>query len=188
MSKSRQVPEEQRPTDEEPLEEQLPDDEPLDEQLLDEEYLDDDALDDVDDDALAFPDDDDEDDGLPLESDSLGNWLRRERLMREISLAEIAEVTRVPRASLEAIEADDYQRLPAPTFVKGFLRAYAGHIGLDPDDVLLRYEERSNPAVERMVEEDDADVLGRAVLTGKVVLVLLLVAVVGFALYLWLTA
>jgi hypothetical protein len=37
------------------------------------------------------------------------------------------------------IEDEAHDRLPAEVFVKGFLRAYARHVGVDPDDVVARY-------------------------------------------------
>jgi cytoskeletal protein RodZ len=42
---------------------------------------------------------------------------------------------------LKAIEADDYDSLPAETFLKGFLRSYAQSIGLDPQEAMLVYEQ-----------------------------------------------
>jgi len=41
---------------------------------------------------------------------------------------------------LRAIEEDQYQSSPPATYVKGFLLAYAKYLKLDPNDVLLRYE------------------------------------------------
>jgi cytoskeletal protein RodZ len=41
---------------------------------------------------------------------------------------------------LKAIEEDQPASLPSPTYVKGFLLSYAKYIGLDPNDILLRYE------------------------------------------------
>lgn len=75
-----------------------------------------------------------------MESDSLGTYLKREREFRQITLEEVSMGTRIGRTALEALEADHYDTLPGPTFVKGYLKAYAQHIGLDAADVVLRYE------------------------------------------------
>ncbi len=77
---------------------------------------------------------------------ALGQYLRRERELRRISLDEIAQVTRINRRHLELLEAGEEKKLPAAPFLKGFLVAYARHIGIDPDEVLNRYIELT-PAV-----------------------------------------
>jgi cytoskeletal protein RodZ len=72
--------------------------------------------------------------------ETLGKYLRSEREFRNISLREVSKNTRVREHILRAIEEDQYDLLPSATYVKGFLLAYAKYIGLDPNDVILRYE------------------------------------------------
>lgn len=74
------------------------------------------------------------------ERESLGRYLKRERELRHISLREVSKNTKVKEHLLKAIEEDQYAPLPSPTYVKGFLLSYAKYIGLDPNDILLRYE------------------------------------------------
>jgi cytoskeleton protein RodZ len=74
------------------------------------------------------------------DKESLGNYLRREREIRKISLREVANHTRVREHLLKAIEEDQFQLLPSATYVKGFLLTYANYIGLEPNDVIRRYE------------------------------------------------
>ncbi|MFL6197373.1 MAG: helix-turn-helix domain-containing protein [Thermoanaerobaculia bacterium] len=76
---------------------------------------------------------------MPTESGSFGDWLRRQREMREISLRDIADRTKISMRYLEAMEADRFDLLPAPIFAKGFLREYARYVGLSPDDVVNHY-------------------------------------------------
>lgn len=59
--------------------------------------------------------------------------------MREISLRDIADRTKISLRYLEAMEADRFDLLPAPLFAKGFLREYARYVGLSPDDVVNHY-------------------------------------------------
>lgn len=73
--------------------------------------------------------------------ESLGEYLKRERLLRNITLQDISRVTKISQRFLVALEEENYRMLPAETFVKGFLRAYAKTIGLDPYEVILVYEE-----------------------------------------------
>ncbi|MEK6759429.1 MAG: RodZ domain-containing protein [Deltaproteobacteria bacterium] len=72
--------------------------------------------------------------------ESPGEYLRRERELRRVSLTKIFEVTRVPVKALEALEADNYENLPHPTFVKGYIKSYCKALGLDENDAVLRYE------------------------------------------------
>jgi cytoskeletal protein RodZ len=74
------------------------------------------------------------------EKESLGRYLKRERELRKISLKEVAKNTKVKEHLLKAIEEDQYGPLPSSTYVKGFLLSYAKYMGLDPNDVLLRFE------------------------------------------------
>ncbi len=73
--------------------------------------------------------------------ESVGAYIKRERELRGFTLDEVAHVTRISLRFLAALEADDYKSLPAEPFVKGFLRSYAQCIGLNPDEVMLVYEE-----------------------------------------------
>lgn len=62
----------------------------------------------------------------------LGVTLRLQRESKGLSLAEISGATKVKESVLRAIEAGKYEGLPALVFVKGFVAAYARHVGLDP--------------------------------------------------------
>lgn len=78
----------------------------------------------------------------PPEAESgaaFGDWLRRQREMREISLRDIADRTKISLRYLQAMEDDRFDLLPAPIFAKGFLREYARYVGLSPDEVVNHY-------------------------------------------------
>ena len=70
---------------------------------------------------------------------SFGAELRRERLVREISLEEISADTKISVRLLKALEDSDFARLPAPIFTRGFIRAYSRHIGIDPEEKVCAY-------------------------------------------------
>jgi transcriptional regulator with XRE-family HTH domain len=72
-------------------------------------------------------------------ADGIGEFLRRERELRHISLDDVAERTKINRRYLAAIEEDHYDHLPGEAFTRGFIRAYAQSVGLDPEDTLLLY-------------------------------------------------
>lgn len=75
---------------------------------------------------------------LPM-NDTLGSFLRHQREQQGVSVPELSRVTRIPSASLEAIESDRFDELPGEVFVRGFLKAYAQAVDLLPADVLARY-------------------------------------------------
>jgi cytoskeletal protein RodZ len=72
--------------------------------------------------------------------DSFGEWLKRQRELRQISLREVSDTTKINLRYLEALEANHFAALPAPVFARGFLREYARYVGLDPDEVLNYYD------------------------------------------------
>lgn len=73
--------------------------------------------------------------------EKLGEYLKREREAKNISLEEISKKTRISIKILIALESDDKSKLPGDTFNKGFLRAYAKYVGLDVSDVLRMYDQ-----------------------------------------------
>ena len=74
------------------------------------------------------------------ERETLGKYLKNQRESKKISLRDVSKNTRVREHILRAIEEDQLTLLPAATYVRGFLLAYAKYLRLDPNDVLLRYE------------------------------------------------
>lgn len=72
--------------------------------------------------------------------ESFGQYLMRERQLREISLEEIAGYTRIKLRALKAIEDDDFASLPPLAFARAFIRCYADYIGLNVPDAMLRFD------------------------------------------------
>jgi cytoskeletal protein RodZ len=72
--------------------------------------------------------------------DELGNILRDAREMKGLTLAEVQEQIKINARYLDALEESQYQELPTPVHVRGFLRNYARFLDLDPDPLLERYE------------------------------------------------
>jgi cytoskeletal protein RodZ len=77
--------------------------------------------------------------------ESLGSYLKRERELRQISVAEVAQTTRIPARIIEQLESNEMVALPADVFVRGYLRAYARAVSLDEGDVLSRYQSKPEP-------------------------------------------
>lgn len=75
---------------------------------------------------------------VPTDADTLsaGTMLRRAREARGESLEEVVAALKLSMRQLVAIEDGHYEELPGPAFVRGFVRNYARHLGLDPQVVL----------------------------------------------------
>jgi cytoskeletal protein RodZ len=71
---------------------------------------------------------------------TLGASLRALRLGAGESLEQMARATCISGQYLKALEADDLSELPAPVFVKGFIRAYCDFVGAPADEPLTLYQ------------------------------------------------
>lgn len=90
----------------------------------------------------------------PAEPRTIGEALRRAREAAGLTLAEVAERTKVRPGILSEIEADDHDRLPALTYSLGFVKAYARTVGLDPTAAAERYrlESQKGDPIPTMVD------------------------------------
>jgi cytoskeleton protein RodZ len=71
---------------------------------------------------------------------NFGEHLKRERDMREVTLAELTAGTRIGPRFLEAIENEEWDKLPGGSFTRGFVRSIAQYLGLDEEDLLSEYD------------------------------------------------
>ncbi len=79
---------------------------------------------------------------------AFGRHLVRERELRGLTRDDVIRATKLPASAIEAIETGDAARTPHRAYVLVYLRGYAAAVGLDADDVVLRYEEAIGPAGE----------------------------------------
>ncbi|ABM62553.1 helix-turn-helix domain-containing protein [Halorhodospira halophila] len=81
---------------------------------------------------------------------SPGQQLRRAREAQGRTVRAVGASLNLPADRVTALEEDDDERLPPPTFVRGYLRAYARLVGLDPEAVVEAYNRRrgSDPVSE----------------------------------------
>ena len=71
---------------------------------------------------------------------NFGERLKREREMREVTLNEVTQATRIGPRFLEALENEDWAKLPGGVFNRGFVRAIAKFLGLDEEGLLSEYD------------------------------------------------
>ena len=78
---------------------------------------------------------------------AFGENLRREREMRGVSLEEIASATKISLRFLDAIEREDFKKLPGGIFGRSF-RTYAKYLGLDEERVMAEFQLAASPQAE----------------------------------------
>lgn len=76
----------------------------------------------------------------------VGATLRRARTRKGLTLEQLAQSTKIGHAILEALENNDFERLPASIYTRGFLRAYAREVDLDPKETVDQYLEQFETA------------------------------------------
>jgi len=77
---------------------------------------------------------------------SFGEKLKAEREKRAVTLEQISASTKIGVRMLQALEEDQFGVLPGGIFNKGFVRAYARHVGLDEDQTIADYLQASGEA------------------------------------------
>lgn len=74
----------------------------------------------------------------------LGSELRRQREQKNLSIGEVSERLKLPARQIEALESGNYEKLPEPVFVRGFLRSYGRFLEMD-ETTLNSYLEYISP-------------------------------------------
>jgi cytoskeleton protein RodZ len=75
----------------------------------------------------------------------VGDTLRRTRLKRNLQLEEISNELKISTRLLQAIENDQYDKLPGGVFAKSFVRQYARLLGLDEEEIAGRMQQATGP-------------------------------------------
>lgn len=104
------------------------------------------------------------------DANSPGSRLKQAREAQGKSLSDMAKITRIALQQLEGIERDNYDRIAAPIYIKGFIKNYASALGLDPVPLLEDVERtlssggssedlpvRKSPSVPSPVADEEAE-------------------------------
>jgi cytoskeleton protein RodZ len=87
---------------------------------------------------------------------TFGERLKRERELREVSFDEVSKATRIAPRFLEALENEQWEKLPGGVFGRGFVRSIARYLGLSEENLLSEYDlargESANPALQKAEE------------------------------------
>jgi cytoskeleton protein RodZ len=92
----------------------------------------------------------------------IGNTLREARVRRSLTLQQVEEDTKIRVKYIQAMENEEFDVMPAGTYVRGFLRTYSVYLGLDPDVILDEYRSRSGDQQPR-----DHEPFGGSSMLGK---------------------
>lgn len=121
------------------------------------------------------------------ERQDFGSYLRSERELRQIPLGEMAAVTKIPVRTLERLERGDWDTLPPRIFVRGFVRSYGRHLGIEGEttsrfcDALGRIRSREDRQVERVGDAATVEGSRRRFGLALFVLILLIIVTITFS-------
>jgi cytoskeleton protein RodZ len=93
-------------------------------------------------------------DDRPPMAEGPGVWLRRNREAHLLTIEDLARTTKISKTILSAIETSDVQRLPAAIYTRGFVKAYAREVGLDPEKTAHEYLAAITPIAEHSPADD----------------------------------
>lgn len=85
-----------------------------------------------------------------------GQQLRAEREALGVTVREVADTLNLSMTIVQALEADDYGRMPGTVFARGYIRAYARLLDLDPAPLLELFPEQPNGDAQLVVRESGA--------------------------------
>lgn len=88
---------------------------------------------------------------LNREREAFSRRLREQREARELTVADVARITKIPERSLLHLEAGSFDKLPGDVFVRGFLKSYCRAVGADADAMLRSYADLTPEAAKKDV-------------------------------------
>lgn len=101
------------------------------------------------------------------ETIAVGELLQQKRQAADISIEEMAEITKISKTHLLAIEANRFEDLPGPAYLRGFIRLYAEQLGLDASQLLAQVNQQHKTDPEEIpgvkLEKPDKPALSRRI-------------------------
>lgn len=74
--------------------------------------------------------------------ETIGQRFKNAREKKRVSLSQAALKTHIKVQNLEMMERGDFTKMPAPIYARGFIRSYAGYLGLDAAPLVKEYDEQ----------------------------------------------
>ena len=91
---------------------------------------------------------------------TLGDYLKKSREAQNISLSDVADYTKISKIYLACLENNEYKKIPAKLYVKGYISSYAACVGIDQHEALKLYDSYLN-------ETSDAEEITSGILQDK---------------------
>jgi len=108
-----------------------------------------------------------------------GERLKREREMREVSIAEVTKATRISTRFIEALENEDWEKLPGGVFGHGFVRTIARYLGLDEEALLGEYDLARAETLEPVPSKPEERIPSPPKWVSVAAVVIILLAIIG---------
>jgi Helix-turn-helix domain len=112
----------------------------------------------------------------------IGDQLRETRMRSRIDITEVEAATKIRAKYLRALENEEWDLLPGPTFVKTFLRTYADYLGLDARNLVEEYRQRYERPSQHELTPLRPNLSGRRGRRRRVVIAPWMVLAAGFLL------
>src|SRR5437016_5815581 len=84
---------------------------------------------------------------------TVGETLRRERVKRKLNLDQISRELKISPRFLEAIEDEEFDKLPGGVFAKAFVRQYGRLLGLNDDELAAQLQQVLEPSPVEFAEQ-----------------------------------
>ena len=112
------------------------------------------------------------------ELETFGSYLQGFRIKQDLTIETVAAQTKIAAHCLRAIEANDHEQLPAPAYVKSFIRTYAGIVGANKDLAVNLYlsdlKQQETVRLQRLRKRATLGTAKRAALAAAVIVGILL--------------
>ncbi|MEK7127586.1 MAG: helix-turn-helix domain-containing protein [Patescibacteria group bacterium] len=100
---------------------------------------------------------------------TVGEILKNKRLEKKLALIDVEKAIKVRSKFLLAIENNEFNLLPPTTFTRGFIKNYAGFLGLPPDEILAFYRRQVNLDKEKILPGEPQKIARKFTLTPTVI-------------------
>jgi len=117
--------------------------------------------------------------------ETLGDYLKDKREAQNITLEEVAQATRIRKTILEAVENNQFDRIPPKVFAQGFIKNYAAYLELDESEAVKRYTAAMDALeAEKGPEEEAIPIQPQRNLPIRKILLVAIVLIVVFNIWL----
>ena len=117
---------------------------------------------------------------------SCGKLLSSERQAKDLSIKDVARELRIDSSIIKKLENNEFQLIEAPVFVKGYLRQYAGLLGLKIDMVIDSYEKNHPDQSYKPIVNEAEEQIRKYVLTPKLIFIatsVLVIILMGWVIF-----